>query len=58
MTIIIAFHQSGYRTFKHYYLQQVSRYLRAEFPDLVSYNRFRLGLNISANHLEMLPVTL
>ncbi len=40
MTIIIAFHQSGYRTFKHYYLQHISRYRQAEFPDLVSYNRF------------------
>ena len=40
MTIIIYFHQSGYRTFKHYYQKEVCRHLNAEFPDLVSYNRF------------------
>ena len=40
MTILIAFHQSGYRTFKHFYLKHVCVYWRAEFPDLVSYSRF------------------
>jgi hypothetical protein len=40
MTIIIHFHQSGYRDFKTYYTQHVLRYLRAEFPKLVSYPRF------------------
>src|SRR6188768_3462479 len=40
MTIIIHFHQSGYRTFKDYYLQHVSVHLRQEFPALVSYARF------------------
>jgi transposase len=40
MTILIAFHSSGYRNFKTYYREQVCRYWRAEFPDLVSYNRF------------------
>lgn len=40
MTIIIHFHQSGYRNFKAYYLNYVQRYLRAEFPGLVSYSRF------------------
>ena len=40
MTILIAFHQSGYRTFKHFYEKQVSVYWRAEFPNLVSYSRF------------------
>lgn len=40
MTIIIYFHQSGYRTFKSYYTQHVLQHLRAEFPDLVSYPRF------------------
>lgn len=40
MTIIVWFHQSGYRTFKDYYLKEVSNHLRDEFPNLVSYNRF------------------
>jgi len=40
MTVVIAFHQSNYRTFKHYYLNFVCRYWYKEFPNLVSYNRF------------------
>jgi hypothetical protein len=40
MTILIYFHQMRYRDFKTYYTQFVRVYLRAEFPTLVSYNRF------------------
>lgn len=40
MTILILFHQSHYRTFKDFYLNEVSRHLRREFPTLVSYPRF------------------
>ncbi len=40
MTITIWFHMSSYRTFKDYYIKHVCKYLRSEFPDLVSYNRF------------------
>ena len=40
MTILIAFHQSGYRTFKHFYLKRVCVYYRAAFPRLVSYSLF------------------
>ena len=40
MTILIAFHMSNYRTFKHFYIQHVQRYWRQAFPDLVSYPRF------------------
>ncbi len=40
MTIVIHFHQSSYRNFKAYYTEYVQVYLTAEFPDLVSYNRF------------------
>jgi transposase len=40
MTILIAFHSSGYRNFKTYYREQVCRYWCAEFPGLVSYTRF------------------
>ena len=38
MTILIAFHRSDFRTFKHFYLMLTERH-RAEFPDLVSYQR-------------------
>lgn len=40
MTIIIHFHQSGYRDFKDYYTKHVAVHLRSEFPQLVSYSRF------------------
>ena len=40
MTILIAFHCSGYRNFKTYYREQVGRHWRTEFPGLVSYTRF------------------
>ncbi|MGZ3638327.1 MAG: IS982 family transposase [Ktedonobacterales bacterium] len=40
ITILILFQQSGYRTFKGFYTQYVQRHLRAEFPQLVSYQRF------------------
>jgi hypothetical protein len=40
MTIIIMFHQAGWRNFKTFYNSHVCYYLRQEFPDLVSYERF------------------
>lgn len=40
MTLLIWFQRSGYRTFKDFYTKHVQVYLRAEFPGLVSYNRF------------------
>lgn len=40
MTIAILFQSSGYRTFKAFYTEYVQVHLRAEFPHLVSYNRF------------------
>ncbi len=40
MTILIHFHQSHYRELKSYYREYVSSHLRAEFPQLVSDNRF------------------
>ncbi|CAF24047.1 IS982-like element ISPasp2 family transposase [Candidatus Protochlamydia amoebophila] len=39
MTIVILFHQSNYRTFKHFY-GYVTKYLVKEFPNLISYSRF------------------
>jgi Transposase DDE domain len=39
MTIVILYHQSNYRTFKHFYFY-VCYYLKREFPNLISYSRF------------------
>lgn len=38
-TRVISFHQSGYRTFKDYFLCSVTPHLRWAFPQLVSYTR-------------------
>lgn len=40
MTILMHFHQSHYRDFKAFYIQHVLAHLHADFPGLVSYNRF------------------
>jgi hypothetical protein len=40
MTILIAFHQSGYRNFKTYYQAKVQTEWAEAFPGLVSYQRF------------------
>ena len=45
MTILIFFHYSRYRAFKHYYVHCIAKHFKDCFPDLVSYNRF----------LELLP---
>ena len=39
MTIVILFHQSHFRTFKHFY-SLVCQQLKNEFPKLISYSRF------------------
>ena len=38
--IMILFHDSGYRRFKHFYLEKVCKYLHHLFSKAVSYNRF------------------
>ena len=48
MTIRVNFHQSKYRTFKDYYLKEVSEHLQWAFPNLVIYG-FRF--------LELMPET-
>ena len=40
MTILVAFHQSNYRTLKHFYEKHVCVYWCSEFPNLVNYSRF------------------
>jgi Transposase DDE domain len=39
-SIVIAFHGSGFRTFKDFYTLQVLPNWKGAFPELVSYNRF------------------
>ena len=48
MTLLVWFHASHYRTFKHFYLGSVLPGKRAEFPGLPSYTRF----------VELIPMTL
>ena len=40
MTILILFHNSGYRCLKHFIFRYVCKYMRHLFPKVVSYNRF------------------
>lgn len=40
MTIMILFHDKGYRCMKHFYTQYVQKHLKEMFPKTVSYNRF------------------
>lgn len=40
MCIIMLFHLSGFRCFKHFYLFYVQRHMQSDFPQTVSYNRF------------------
>jgi hypothetical protein len=40
MTILVLFHRSNYRNFKHFYNEYVLTTLRDEFPGVVSYSRF------------------
>lgn len=40
MTILVLFHDSNYRTLKHFYLKHVCVHLQSEFPHRLSYNRF------------------
>lgn len=40
IAIMILFHLSGFRTFKHFYVYYVQKHMREKFPKTVSYNRF------------------
>lgn len=40
ITLLITFHGGQFRNFKHFYLNYVKKHLQADFPGLVSYNRF------------------
>ena len=40
MTILVMYHESGYKNLKSFYLREIGLHHRNEFPHLVSYNRF------------------
>lgn len=40
ITIVVMFHNTGYRTFKDYYTRFVTSFLKSYFPKLLSYSRF------------------
>src|SRR3970282_493711 len=40
ITITVLFHLSGYRCFKHFYVNYVQEHMKDDFPNTVSYNRF------------------
>lgn len=40
MTIVILFHQSNFRTFKHFYCDYMQKHFNQAFPRLISYSRF------------------
>jgi predicted nucleic acid-binding Zn ribbon protein len=40
LTILLLFHRSNYRTFKHFYINYVNSTLKHFFPNLVGYSRF------------------
>jgi len=40
ITIMVLFHQKGYRCLKHFYLNHVCEHMREDFPHTVSYTRF------------------
>jgi hypothetical protein len=40
ITLMILFHDKGYRNFKHFYIHYVQKHLTHLFPKTVSYNRF------------------
>ena len=53
MLIMILFHDSGYRCFKHFYLEKVCKQLRHLLPKVVSYNRI-----VELERDAALPLTL
>lgn len=51
MTICIAYHQSGYKNFKAFYLGHIIKSHHSAFPNLVSYNRF---VELMKKNIELL----
>lgn len=40
MTILVLYHASGYKNLKAFYLEEITRHYKSEFPSLCSYRRF------------------
>ncbi len=53
MCIVMLFHLSGFRCFKHFYLFYVQRHMQNEFRQTVSYNRF-----VELSQSVVLPLTI
>lgn len=53
ITIMILFHLKGYRCLKHFYINHVTQYMKDDFPETVSYNRF---VELQKKHI--LPMTI
>jgi len=53
ITLMVVFHQGGFRDMKHFYLGYVGKHLNVLFPKLVSYNRF-----VELMQQAVLPMTL
>ena len=53
MTIVILFHRSDYRTFKHFYLFMMMGDLKKHFPNVVSYTRF-----VQLMEYALMPMTI
>ena len=53
MVILILFHSSSFRCFKHYYKEYVCKHLEHLFPHQVSYNRF-----VELEKEVLLPLTI
>jgi len=53
MSILMLFHLSGFKCFKHYYLFYVQRHMQDDFPQTVSYNRF-----VELSQSVVMPMTI
>lgn len=53
ITILILFHFGAFKNLKHFYINYVQSFLKQEFPDTVSYNRF-----IELSQSVALPMTM
>jgi hypothetical protein len=58
LTIVIHFHQSNHKTFKQYYTDYISVYLKKDFPGLVSYSRFVELMTGASTPLHILLLSL
>lgn len=53
ITIVLLFHLSGFRCFKHFYIHYLQKHMERDFPHTVSYNRF-----VELSQSILLPMTM